>query len=176
MTDPRLMTDLLILLLFPAIVIYSAVSDLLRMTISNRVSIGLALSFVLAAVVLGLPLPQIGWHVAAGACVLVVTFTCFAFGWIGGGDAKIAAATALWFGLDQTLTYIFVGSLLGGLLTLGLLKLRTYPLPKFARRHDWIVRLHDDKTGIPYGIALAAAALAVYPQTVWMLSLGTISS
>jgi prepilin peptidase CpaA len=167
------MADLLLLLLFPAIVIYSAVSDLLRMTISNRVSIGLAVAFLVAAFVAGMPLALVGWHLAAGAVVLAITFTCFAFGWIGGGDAKIAAATALWLGFDLTLSYIFIGSILGGLLTLALLKARTYPLPAIARKHAWIVRLHDEKTGIPYGIALAAAALIVYPQTSWMLSLGS---
>ena len=40
-------------------------------------------------------------------------------GWIGGGDAKIAAATALWFGFDQLFPYLAVASLLGGLLTLA---------------------------------------------------------
>jgi prepilin peptidase CpaA len=41
-------------------------------------------------------------------------------------------------------------------------------LPAFALRHEWLQRLHDPKQGIPYGIALAGAALAIYPQTVWM--------
>jgi hypothetical protein len=29
---------------------------------------------------------------------------------------------------------------------------------------EWLSRLHHPKTGVPYGIALAAAALAVYPH------------
>jgi prepilin peptidase CpaA len=162
------MTDALVLLVFPTLVIYSGVSDLLRMTISNRVSSGLAIAFFLVAIATGMPLPTIGWHVAAGGLVLVITFACFALGWIGGGDAKIAAATALWFGFDQLFSYLMVASLLGGLLTLCLLKARTYPLPSAAARHAWILRLHAPETGIPYGIALAAAALLVYPETIWM--------
>lgn len=162
----------LILLVFPTIVIYSAVSDLLRMTISNRVTLALAGSFFGMALLTGMPLEQFGWHLAAGAIVLVVAFSCFAFGWIGGGDAKIAAATALWFGVMDTMPYLLVGSFLGGVLTLGLLKLRTMPLPEFAARQPWIARLHDEKTGIPYGIALAAAALIIYPDTPWMNALG----
>jgi Flp pilus assembly protein protease CpaA len=30
------------------------------------------------------------------------------------------------------------------------------------------MRLHDSGGGIPYGIALAAAALEVYPKSGWM--------
>jgi prepilin peptidase CpaA len=162
------MTDALVLIVFPTLVIYSGVSDLLRMTISNRVSVGLAAAFFLVAIATGMPLSSMGWHVAAGGLVLVITFTCFAFGWIGGGDAKIAAATALWFGFGQLLDYLLAASLLGGLLTLAILQARTYPLPSVAARQPWILRLHAPETGIPYGIALAAAALLVYPETSWM--------
>ena len=166
------MKDFLLLVIFPTIVIYSAVSDLLRMTISNRVSLGLALAFVIMALYTGMSATEAGWHVAAAFLVLVASFTCFAFGWIGGGDAKIAAATALWFGFDQLFAYHIVGSFFGGVLTLGILKMRSLPLPRFAARQPWIVRLHDTKTGIPYGIALAIGALVVYPQSSWMRIVG----
>jgi prepilin peptidase CpaA len=36
----------------------------------------------------------------------------------------------------------------------------------------WLVRLHNPKEGVPYGIALAAAGLLVYPQTPFMAALG----
>ena len=42
-------------------------------------------------------------HLGAGAAVLVVAFACFAMGWVGGGDAKVAAGVALWFGFDHLL-------------------------------------------------------------------------
>ena len=166
------MKDLLLLLVFPTIIIYSAVSDLLRMTISNRVSLGLAAAFVAMALITGMSAAEAAWHLAAAFSVLSVAFACFAFGWIGGGDAKIAAATALWFGFDQLFAYLIVGSFFGGILTLGILKMRSLPLPRFAARQPWIVRLHDTKTGIPYGIALAIGALAIYPQTSWMQIVG----
>jgi prepilin peptidase CpaA len=31
-----------------------------------------------------------------------------------------------------------------------------------------VLRLHDAGGGVPYGIALAAAALLIYPDTPWM--------
>ena len=166
------MKDFLLLVVFPTIVIYSAVSDLLRMTISNRVCLGLTLAFGVMAVYTGMSWTEAGWHLLAAFIVLVVSFSCFAFGWIGGGDAKITAATALWFGFDHLLAYLIIGSFFGGFLTLGILKMRSLPLPRFAATQPWIVRLHDTKTGIPYGIALAIGALAVYPDTGWMQVVG----
>ena len=107
-------------------------------------------------------------HLAAAALVLTIAFTCFAFGWIGGGDAKLAAATALWFGFDYLLDYLLYASLFGGVLTLLLIQFRLLPLPAVMARQKWILRLHEKDGGVPYGIALAAAALAVYPHTGWM--------
>lgn len=153
------------LILFPALMAYAAASDLITMTISNRVSIALVVGFFAVALVLGMAPAQIGMHVLAGFFVLAITFFCFARGWIGGGDAKLAAATALWFGFGQMLDYLLLASVFGGLLTLGLLQFRRYPLPGSWQYPDWVTRLHHHKTGVPYGIALAAAALIVYPYT-----------
>ena len=89
-------------------------------------------------------------------------------GWIGGGDAKVAAAAALWFGFGHTLEYLVYASLLGGVLTLLLLQFRQWPLPASLYNPDWLLRLHGKNTGIPYGIALAFAALLIYPETDWI--------
>ncbi len=92
----------------------------------------------------------------------------FAFGTIGGGDAKLAASTALWLGTEQLLPYLVVSAFFGGILTLLILKMRSVPLPDRFEKVDWIVRLYRADQGVPYGIALAAAAFFVYPQTPWM--------
>jgi len=164
--------DAIRLLLFPAMMAFAASSDLLTMTISNRVSLILLGSFFILAVMTGMPLADIGIHVGAAAMVLVVTFVFFARGWIGGGDAKLAAATALWFGFDQLLNYVIFASLLGGVLTLAIMRFRLMPMPSWLAGQVWAERLHRMDTGIPYGIALAIAALLVYPDTPWMKSLG----
>ncbi|MHB2166638.1 A24 family peptidase [Alsobacter sp. R-9] len=167
------MTDLLILLLFPALMAYAASSDLVSMRISNKVSLTLVCGFIVVSLALGLPLAAYGWHLAAGGLVLAITFGMFAAGWIGGGDAKLAAATALWLGWDSLLDYGIAASLFGGALTLGLLQFRTFPLPRVAANMPWLLHLHHPKTGIPYGIALAAGGLAVYPGSpLWRLATG----
>ena len=91
------------LLLFPALMAFAAASDLFTMTISNRVSLALIAGFVALAVLGGMGLHDILLHFGAGAAVLVVAFACFAMGWVGGGDAKVAASVALWFGFDHLL-------------------------------------------------------------------------
>ena len=160
------------LLLFPALMAFAASSDLFTMTISNRLSLALAGGFFLLALVSGMGLAILGMHLAAAALVLVVAFIFFACGWIGGGDAKLVAATALWFGFGHLLDYLIWASLLGGALTLLLLQFRRFTLPQVLARQKWIKRLHDAGTGVPYGIALAAAALIVYPTTPWMTAAG----
>jgi prepilin peptidase CpaA len=159
------------LMLFPALMAFAASSDLLTMTISNRVSFILIAGFFALALVIGMSPAVILTHVGAAAVVLVVAFVFFAQGWIGGGDAKLAAATALWLGFDHLLAYLIYASLFGGLLTFVLLQVRTMPLPSLLTGQPWAERLHRKDAGVPYGIALAAAALAVYPDTVWMRAL-----
>jgi prepilin peptidase CpaA len=167
-----MLTDAIRLLLFPALMAFAASSDLFTMTISNRLSLALAGGFALLAAASGLAWPVVGMHLAAAALVLVVSFVMFTRGWIGGGDAKLAAATALWFGFDYLLDYMIYASLFGGALTLLLLQFRKLPLPQVLAKQEWIQRLHDQAGGVPYGIALAAAALTVYPHTGWMTTLG----
>jgi prepilin peptidase CpaA len=156
------------LMLFPALMAYAASSDLLTMTISNRISLILAAGFFVLALMIGMSPTSVLAHVGAGALVLAVAFAFFALGWIGGGDAKLAAATALWLGFDFLLPYLLYASLFGGALTLILLQLRYLPLPKLLAAQPWAVRLHGKDCGIPYGIALAASALVVYPETIWV--------
>lgn len=161
--------DLMVFVVFPFAMAVAAVSDMVTMTISNRVQLVLVAGFVVAAVAAGMDPTTLAWHLGAGALVLVVAFACFAFGWIGGGDAKLAAATALWFGFGpELMQYLVWASLFGGALTLGLLWVRTQPLPALLAGQGWVLRLHHEKTGIPYGIALATAALTVFPQTFWL--------
>jgi prepilin peptidase CpaA len=163
-----MVADAIRLALFPAMMAFAASSDFLTLTISNRVSLILVGGFVALAVIGGVSAADVLSHLAAGCVVLVAAFSLFARGIIGGGDAKLAAATALWLGFDHLLPYLLYASLLGGALSVGLIWFRMAPLPDWLARHDWAQRLHGKDAGVPYGIALAAAALAIYPQTPWM--------
>ena len=155
----------LTLTVFPALMAFAAISDLFTMTISNRISIALVVIFVPLAYCSGIAPAEIGIHLACGAGVLILTFAMFAFGWIGGGDAKLAASTAVWVGWSPLADYGLEATLLGGGLTLCILQFRRWPVPRWGLGLAWLMRLHDQKVGIPYGIALAAAGVLVYPST-----------
>jgi prepilin peptidase CpaA len=155
-------------LIFPLLMVYAAVSDLLSMTIPNRLSVVGVVAFVIAAPFSGLGIADVGLHIAAGAAVLVGGFVMFSLGWIGGGDAKLAAVAALWLGLSHTLEFLVLGAVFGGTLTIFILMARRRFLPTIAVKQQWLLRLHDPTTGVPYGLALCAAALTVYPKTVWL--------
>ena len=124
---------------------FAASSDLFTMTIANRVSLILAGGFILLAVLTGMSRPPILSHVEAAAIVLVVVFVFFSRGWIGGGDAKLAAATTLWMGFGHLTDYLFYASLFGGALTLMIIQFRTIPLPKVLLGHEWAERLHRQR-------------------------------
>lgn len=166
------LTDAIRLLLFPALMAFAASSDLFTMTISNRVSLALIAGFAVMALAAGMSSHDVLTHIGAGAAVLAVTFIFFSRGWIGGGDAKLAAATALWLGFDQLMNYLLYASLFGGVLTFLVIRFRLMPLPAALSGQDWVKRLHRMDAGVPYGIALAASALLVYPETFWMQTFG----
>ncbi len=163
-----MLSEAIRLLLFPAMMAFAASSDLFTMTISNRVSLILVAGFFALAFWSGMSVEDAISHVGAGFAVLAVAFVFFTRGWIGGGDAKLAAATALWLGFDHLLAYMLYASIFGGILTLAMIRFRLMPLPDSWARQEWIMRLHRLDGGVPYGIALAAAALLIYPDTGWM--------
>jgi prepilin peptidase CpaA len=167
------MIDGLVLLLFPALMIYCAANDVVSMTIPNIVSVVAVAAFVPIAWLAGLGFAEIGMHLACGALMLCITFALFAFGIFGGGDAKMTAAAAVWIGFDQILAYSLGAAAIGGMLTLGLLSARAYPWPALVMRVPFIARLTNEKEGIPYGVALGAAAILLYPQTeIWRAATG----
>jgi len=161
----------LLVAVFPVVVTVAASYDLLTMQIPNRFPAALAIAFLALALLSGLPLSTIGIHLLAGLAVLACTFALFAFGFLGGGDAKLASAIVLWVGLEQALPFLMLTALFGGALSLIVLAFRSIPLPGFLLGWTPALRLHEKGAGVPYGVALAAAALAVFPDTQWFVLL-----
>ena len=162
-----MLTTVLLLTVFPFAMIYSAATDLLEMKIENRAMIILAAAFVPAAFLVGMPFADIGAHLLAGLLCLGVTFGLFAVGGMGGGDAKLIAATVLWFGPSMpTVEYLLYSALIGGGLTIALLVMRSHLHP--VTGVEFVDRLMEKETGVPYGIALGAGGLIVYSHSMWV--------
>jgi prepilin peptidase CpaA len=162
--------ELLCLCVFPGAMALAGSMDLVTMTIPNRISIFLVGAFAVLAPFVGLTAVQLAQHLGSGAAMLAIGVFMFSRGWIGGGDAKIFATVALWFGFDYLGDFAMLSAIAGGVLTVTLLAFRRLPLPAFVKSQAWLVRLHHPRTGVPYGIAMAAAALMVYPSTPWFMS------
>lgn len=164
------MTQAIIFVVFPLCLAVAACSDFLTMLIPNRVSAILIAAFVVVAPLAGLGLNDIAMHLAAGLVVFSVCFALFAFNVMGGGDAKLLTASAVWFGLSFSLVeYLIYVSFFGGLLTFAILALRAntnlilasgVPVP------DHLLKAKK----VPYGIAIGIGAFAAYPSSPLMVA------
>lgn len=168
------MLEALIFVVFPFCMVFAAVSDVLSMTIANRVSIVLVVTFAAVAPLTGMDWATYGWHFAACGIVLAVTFGMFAFGGMGGGDAKLMAATALWMGFNlNLLDYLVVSAFIGGVLTLAILLFRKSALADLTGQNLFLRHFADSTVGIPYAVALGLGGLAAYPDSplaVWAIN------
>ncbi|HEV7322060.1 MAG TPA: prepilin peptidase [Ensifer sp.] len=159
------MTEAAIFVIFPLCLGFAAFSDLLTMTIPNRVSAILIGGFFIVALMSGMGLVEIGLHLAASAAVFAVCFALFATNVMGGGDAKLLTACAIWFGLTPSLTaFLLYVSVFGGLLTLAVLMLRRQEHSILASGIP-VPHLLLTAKKIPYGIAIALGGFAAYPSS-----------
>lgn len=161
-------STLLPLTLFPFALIFAGFSDLFTMRISNKVSLALVFGFFVAAFLKDVSLSTLAWHCSAALGMLCLTLIAFAFGHMGGADAKLAPAIVLWLGPALALPFILLTAVFGGVLALILIFMRSLPLPALLMQQAWIRRLHHETRDIPYGINLAIAGLIVFLQSFWL--------
>ncbi len=159
----------LMLFVFPALVIVAALHDAVSMTIPNWISAALIAAVVPAALLVGLPPMQALFALAVAVAALAAGIAMFALRWIGGGDAKLFAAASLWLGVSGIVPFLAWTALAGGALALALLSARRMAaLSGFPVRQPWVERLLSPQGDIPYGIAIAAGALAAFPESPLM--------
>lgn len=157
--------EISLVILLPALLIAAAACDLASFTIPNPLNLAVCLLFAIFAFSAKMSVGGIAAHLLAGIVGLCIGFVLFARGWVGGGDAKLYAGMAFWLGLKDLPAYSLLVSLVGGGLTVALLFLRRHPLPAILLQLGWLVKLHDSKSGVPYGLAFAAGAFIILPST-----------
>jgi len=150
---------------FPAALLIAAANDLYEFRIPNWISAALFVSFFLAALLLRAPLTLVAEGAALGVGALAFGFALFAFKIVGGGDAKLLAATAPWIGVAGLMNFLLNMAFAGAALALALIMFRKTPaLPIYAQA-PWIMRLHSRPKDIPYAVAIAAGGLITFPTT-----------
>ncbi len=153
--------------IFPALVIVAAIKDATSFTIPNWISLVLVAAFAPVALACGVTLSEMGLAVGVGVVALLAGMAMFALGWIGGGDAKLLAASALWLGWPAVMPFVLITALCGGALAVGLLGLRSVWLRPLAEHGPaWVGRLATPGAAAPYGVAICAGALATFPSGV----------
>lgn len=149
----------------------AAFEDVRRYTISNWIPGALCAVWLVYAPFSGLGWAGAGLSLAAGLGVLVFTMALWMPGWLGGGDAKLLAALALWFGWPSVLTFLLLAVLSGGVLALGLLVLRRLA-PALPVRPGWVASGPlAEGAPVPYGVAIAAGAFWALPSSPLMAAL-----
>ncbi len=157
-----------LLLVFPVAMAFAGAMDLLTFKIPNNIPLALLLAFSFAAPLAGMPWAQFASHFGAGALMLAIGIFMFSRGWLGGGDAKLLAAAALWLGFEHLISFLAWTAIFGGVLAFAMLLYRRVLPPMWLLKQQWALRLHDPKQGIPYGIALGGAGLLIYPSLSWL--------
>jgi prepilin peptidase CpaA len=156
------------ILAFVGLMLAAAYLDATRFTIPNWLSAAVALLFFPAALVLGMGWAVFGFHLLAGVLGLLIGMAIFAAGWAGGGDAKLFAAAALWFGWPGLTGFLMHTALVGGGLVVVLLIARRF-LPHTGIPMRWIENTAlAPGAAVPYGIALAGGAMWTLPATIWV--------
>lgn len=135
----------------------AAIGDVRSLRIPNALTASMA---GLGPVAVWLAIPAEGAVVdalIAGAATLAVTWAMFEMGWLGGGDAKLAAAAALWLGGPATIAFALVTALFGAMLAALLLVLSRWDAAQATIGTNWSLRLRSGRISVPYAAAMAPA-------------------
>jgi prepilin peptidase CpaA len=158
--------SMLLVTLFPAAVIVAAIRDVTTITIPNWISLAIIAAFLPMAVLAHAPLGALEGAAIVGASALALSVIMFALGWVGGGDAKLFAACALWLGWPALMPFLLWTSVAGGCLSVALLWSRKLASSYPGMGPAWFGRLMQPGGDVPYGLAIAVGALMAFPQSV----------
>lgn len=146
--------------LFTAGLLVAAVSDHLARRIPNWVVIAL-IGLYLAAVAARIAPTTLLSGLGAAAITFAVTYLLYHFDIFGAGDAKLFTAAALFAGLSRLGTFALITVSIGGAIALAIIIFRP---GRAIRAMTTRNRDSNEKSGIPYGVAIALGAIA----TAWM--------
>lgn len=139
---------------FISCMLIAAYKDATTMKIPNWISVVILLTFFAIT-----PFAWEGWavfgeHMLVGTCVFLFGFAIFATGSLGGGDAKLMAATAFWWQWIDLYQYVIWTAIAGGVIAMFILLGRKF-IPAQVLYSPWVYKLIKEESQMPYGLALA---------------------
>ncbi len=161
------MVSLIALAAFPAALIIAALNDLYEFKIPNWVSIALVVSYFIAGFAMRAPLGGVFEGAALASGALVISFALYAGNIIGGGDAKLFAATVLWVGVSAFTEFLLYMTFSGAALCVVLMLFRKAPILPFYAQAGWLMRLHQTPREVPYGVAICIGGLLSFQQSAY---------
>jgi prepilin peptidase CpaA len=152
---------------FPVFMTYAALHDLFSFTIPNWIPVVVVCGFFLVALSKGglWSLPTL-LHVSTGLAVLAAFAFLFFRGLLGGGDAKLIAAASVWMGWPQLGPFLLLMALAGGVLALAWFVARR--VTTGAMTPAWAGRYFTSARGVPYGVAIGFAGVAMFVTQDWV--------
>jgi prepilin peptidase CpaA len=145
----------ILLVLLVLILVSAGIEDARIREISNWKNAAIALLAVPWWFAMGLsPWPDMAIQLGIALGIFALFAAAFQFGMMGGGDVKMIAALALWFPFNQLVSLLIIMSLAGGAITLVML------IEKWVRRRS-------EQPEVPYGIAIAIAALLTLREPIF---------
>ncbi len=162
--------------LLPVLLICAAASDVMSLRIPNWLTILIAVLFVPMALITGMPLQDFGLHILTGIGLFAAGFVFFQLGVFGGGDAKLMAAVGLWFGTAQTLPFLFMTVMVGGVLAMVVGIWSAISISwEIEGDTNWTAnfgkQIRSLKPNVPYGFAFAVGGILAFKDSWWMHSL-----
>jgi len=150
-------------LVFPALLLWAAASDVARFEIPNAIPLALAAAFPPFGVAAAMSMSEIALHFGVGLLALAAGAALFFARLLGGGDAKLIAATAIWTGAAGLPRFLVAMALAGGVLALLLVLYRLLPAPSGT---GLLRRLHERRREAPYAVAIGGGGLVWYAGAV----------
>lgn len=152
----------LLSLIYPVVLVLAMLSDLRRFIIPNTLSIILAISYPVTALLAGLAWQDVMWNIGLGAALLLAGMVLFMLRVFGGGDAKLIAAVGIWTGTEHLLAFLAYMAMIGGVLALVLIVFRRMKLAGALAGWPWLRELHGRKHEVPYAVAIGSSGLLIY--------------
>jgi prepilin peptidase CpaA len=158
--------------MLPVLLIVAGTSDVLSLRIPNWLTALTAALFFPMALATAMPLAEIELHMLVGVGLFVVGFIFFQLGLFGGGDAKLMAAAGLWFGTAQTLPFLFLTTMAGGVLAVvvGIWSIATMHWDIYGSDRSVGAigkRILALKPNVPYGLAFAVGGIVAFRDSWW---------